>query len=162
MTTAAYGRAVAALPDFEVLARRRSWLPPFYAAADRVWRRLPCEARAVLSGRFPSHGLVSHIPPDGSCPGYQIYGRCVYGENTVYLAWPLAARLSDELLAALIGHEWSHAYLHRTGEPLDCRERAADYLAAEWGFAVHDLRRHLGAPRPAAMSPRHRVPSFRS
>jgi hypothetical protein len=148
MTTAAYHRAITPLPDFAVYAARRSWLPAFGAAADRVWRRLPCEARAVLSGRFPSHSLVFHIPPDGSLPGYQIYGRCVYGEHAIYLAWPLAARLSDELVVALIGHEWAHSYLHRTGEPLDCRERTADFLAAEWGLGVHDLRRHLGAPRP--------------
>jgi hypothetical protein len=150
MTTAAYHRAITPWPDFALLAQRRSWMQPFLTAAGRAWARLPAEARAVLSGRFPGHALVYHIRPEPDTPaGSQLWGRYLYREHSVYLAWPLAARLSDELLAALIGHEWSHAYLNMTGEPLDSRERTADYLTAEWGFAITDLRRHIGAPRPA-------------
>ncbi|HSZ60112.1 MAG TPA: hypothetical protein VK797_30995 [Tepidisphaeraceae bacterium] len=116
------------------------WLARFeldafvHAHVSDVVLALPEAVRAELLGdeRFlifdyePGPGVVAHVPV--GMPVARRASRSVVLKRTL-------RRRAPEFVRYVIAHELAHAHLRNGGRwPGDDPERAADALAAEWGF----------------------------
>ena len=74
----------------------------------------------------PGSGVVAHVPV--GAPARKRASRSVVLKRTL-------RRRPEVFVRYVIAHELAHAYLRNAGRwPGDDPERAADALAAEWGF----------------------------
>ncbi len=120
--------------------RAAQWLR---RVAGELWAALPPAVRMLLQ---PTPCIILHEDLGTDDDGSFVYGRCECersdGNIVVYVSRTVTDWLPDDLLLALLAHEFAHAVLFCSPATRHwwADESKVDDLARSWGFEIDELR----------------------